>query len=33
MLNKNKLKNNYLEKDLIELEGTFTGTKDSPRLY
>ena len=28
--NLNNVKNTYLEKDRIELEGTFTGTKDSP---
>ena len=28
--NLDNVKNTYLEKDRIELEGTFTGTKDSP---
>ena len=31
MLNKNKVENIYFVKGLIELEGTFTGTKDSPK--
>ncbi len=31
MLNKNKVENTYFVKGLIELEGTFTGTKDSPK--
>ncbi len=28
--NLNNVKNTYLEKDRIVLEGTFTGTNDSP---